>query len=280
MEVVKSIKKLKEYLALKPNKTIGFVPTMGALHKGHISLIEQSIKSTDITICSIFVNPTQFNEKKDFEKYPLSIEEDIKLLEEAKCDCLFAPQVKEIYPTTQISNIEIDLERAGECMEASHRPGHFDGVIQVVKRLLDIVNPNYLFLGKKDFQQCVVIEKMIAHFKLPVEVIRCEIIRADDGLAMSSRNRRLSKEERVAALLLNQILQLIVADYPNKTPRDLTETYSKILNENTLIEVEYLEIADNQTLEEVVEWKNHSSTNVFVAAKVGEIRLIDNRLIY
>ncbi len=280
MVTVKTVDELRKFLDTQKSPSVGFVPTMGALHNGHTSLVEICAKKCALTICSIFVNPTQFNDQEDFKKYPISIEDDKALLLKHHCDVLFMPDVEEIYPRSLESDLNVDLGNIDTRLEGAHRPGHFDGVIQVVKRLLDIVQPDMLFLGKKDFQQCLIIEKMIMHYNLPVKVVRCPIVREKDGLAMSSRNRRLSPSARAVAPELYSVLQKIKENRSLYSPKDLTKTYSDYLNAFDLIKVEYLEIADSETLEQVNDWENHYAVNVFIAAKVGAIRLIDNLAIY
>ncbi len=260
--------------------SIGFVPTMGALHEGHLSLIRIARAKNDIVVSSIFVNPTQFNNKRDLEKYPISIAADKEMLESEGCDAVFIPSRNEIYPSGEDYDLDVDLGYIGECMEASHRPGHFEGVMQVVKLLLEIVEPDILFLGRKDYQQYRVVKRMVETYNLPLEVEQCPIIREEDGLAMSSRNRRLTAEERAAGLLLSRALFQIKENWKNDSPDHLTKIYTHQLNSHKLIDVEYLEIADNETLRPVKEWSDSASVIVCIAAIVGEIRLIDNATIY
>jgi pantoate--beta-alanine ligase len=271
-------KKLKTYRA--NGKTVGFVPTMGALHQGHLSLITQAKEKCDVVVCSIFVNPTQFNDENDLKNYPITINEDIQLLKCAGCDYVFIPSVKTIYPPNLETKLKVDLGFIGTTMEGKFRPGHFDGVIQVVKRLLDIVKPDVLFLGDKDFQQCIVIEKMVQHFGLPVEVVKCATIREKDGLAMSSRNKRLDKESRNAALFLSQYLEEITQKVATHPLKELINYYYNKLNEHPLIRVEYLEVVDSIELSPISEVGKATSARVLVAAYVGGVRLIDNKAMH
>ena len=253
---------------------------MGALHEGHMSLIRIARKHCDIVVSSIFVNPTQFNEKADYERYPITLEEDRAMLLSEGCDAVFIPSVPEIYPGSRSYDLEVDLGYIGQCMEAEKRPGHFDGVMQVVKKLLDIVGPDILYLGRKDYQQYRVICKMVETYRLPVEVRECPIVREEDGLAMSSRNRRLSIDARQAAMELHSVLGTIVETWKEYQPDHLTQKYTLKLNEHPLIDVEYLEIVDNETLRTIQSWSGTKSAIVCIAAFVGGIRLIDNATIY
>ncbi len=194
-------------------KSIGFVPTMGALHAGHISLITISKKETDITVCSIFVNPTQFNDPKDFQKYPITLEKDIALLEAAGVDILFLPGVSELYPTGTANLEHYDLGQLENLLEGKYRPGHFQGVCQVMYRLLHLVRPDHLFMGQKDYQQCMVVQRLLTLLGLPIQLHRCPIIREADGLAMSSRNQRLSPAQRANATAIYRALLLLKEEF-------------------------------------------------------------------
>lgn len=261
-------------------QTIGFVPTMGALHQGHLSLILKAKENCDVVVCSIFVNPTQFNDENDLKNYPITIDEDIQMLKGVGCDYVFIPTVNTIYPSNLETKLNVDLGFVGTTMEGKFRPGHFDGVMQVVKRLLDIVKPDVLFLGDKDFQQCIVIEKMVKYFGLPVLVVKCATIRENDGLAMSSRNKRLDKESRKAALFLNKYLDEITQKASTHPLKELINYYYNKLNEHPLIRVEYLEVVDSIELSSISEVSNNTSARVLVAAYVGGIRLIDNKALH
>lgn len=260
--------------------TVGFVPTMGALHEGHVSLVQIARRHTDVVVSSIFVNPTQFNDPSDYEQYPVSLENDTEMLEAAGCDAVFIPAVREIYPQGRTYDLEVDLGYLGECMEAVRRPGHFEGVMQVVKRLLEIVIPDILYLGRKDYQQYRVVSRMVETYGLPVAVEQCPIIREDDGLAMSSRNRRLSPEARRAAVKLSRALSFICGRWKTAAPEELTALQAEWLAKDDLIEVEYLEIVDESSLRPIGGWSESESAVAFIAAWVGGIRLIDNATIY
>ncbi|MCB0508882.1 MAG: pantoate--beta-alanine ligase [Chitinophagales bacterium] len=263
----------------KHGKTFGFVPTMGALHQGHLSLIQSSKEKTDITVASIFVNPTQFNDQKDFEKYPIQIDKDLEMLLDAGCDIVLVPSVEEVYPYGTVEKTGVNLGFLGKTLEAEHRKGHYEGVLQVVKRLLDIVQPDFLFLGQKDYQQCLVLSKLIEHYHLPIQLEICPTLREKDGLAMSSRNMRLTAEERTMALQLSASLFYIkehINDFPIKT---LIETELEKLNQYDLIKTEYLEIVNGKTLKKIKHFNPKIPTVALIAAKVGEIRLIDNVII-
>jgi pantoate--beta-alanine ligase len=252
------------------------VPTMGALHEGHLSLIRTSKSKSDITVCSIFVNPTQFNDKKDFEKYPIQIDKDLEMLLEAKCDVVFIPNVEEIYPNGTLDKTSVDLGFIGKTLDGEHRPGHFDGVLQVVKRLLDIVQPDFLFLGQKDYQQCMVLNKLVEHYELPVIVDICATLREEDGLAMSSRNARLNSDERIAAVKLSKALFYIKDNIESESIQQLIDNQIQRLNEDELIKVEYLTIVNGKTLEPVDIYQENTPLTALIAAKVGQVRLIDN----
>ena len=193
----------------KTSGKIGFIPTMGALHKGHISLIEASKKTDTLTICSIFVNPTQFNNTADFEKYPVTIEKDIDMLEKAGCNVLFLPSVEEIYPEDSSTTLPYELGFIETVLDGKYRPGHFQGVCNVVQRLLDIVQPNTIYLGQKDYQQCIIIKKLTELIQSPTQIIICPTLRESDGLAMSSRNMRLTSVERMKAVKISEVLLFI-----------------------------------------------------------------------
>lgn len=282
MQVFQTAAEIQKYLLeikILGNKTIGFVPTMGALHQGHLSLIERSKAASTITVCSIFVNPTQFNDKKDYEKYPIQLDNDLELLLGVGCDVVFVPTVEEIYPNGILDIPQVDLGFVGKTLDAEHRPGHFEGVLQVVKRLLDIVQPDFLFLGQKDYQQCMVLNKLIEHYQLPIQIKIGETLREKDGLAMSSRNTRLNPTERQLALKLSQALFFIkkhISEIP--IPKLIDEQIAFIQKDN-LIKVEYLTIVNGKTLEPISTYNTQIPTTALIAAKIGEVRLIDNVII-
>jgi pantoate--beta-alanine ligase len=259
---------------LKRNKTVGFVPTMGALHQGHLSLVDICKSMCDITVASIFVNPTQFNDMGDYQRYPRTLEKDEAILEKAGCDIVFTPAENEIYPETD--KRIFDFGELDKVMEGKFRPGHFNGVAQVVSRLFDIVNPNKSFFGQKDFQQVSIIKNMVKQLNLTTEIVVCPIVREPDGLAMSSRNVLLSERQREEAVTISQALfdtkKQVIA-----TPIDeiKSEAVRKI-NSSPELRVEYLEIVDANTLQPVTEWDDSAEIFACVAVHVGKIRLIDN----
>lgn len=259
-------------------KEIGFVPTMGALHAGHISLVNHSKAENDVTVVSIFVNPTQFNDKNDFLKYPTSTDQDLEMLLTGGCDAVFLPSVEEIYPEDQSAIAPVVLGYLAQCMEASRRPGHFDGVVQVVDILLRAVQPDRLYLGAKDFQQVKVITALVEQRQWPIKIITAPTIREEDGLAMSSRNRRLSPEQRRVANILFNTLKEISAQAETGSPAVLTKSYIEKLNQTAGLKVDYLEIVDYQTLRPLENWNQKGNNLVCVAAYLGDIRLIDNLL--
>jgi pantoate--beta-alanine ligase len=279
VQVFQTVSDIQRYLLTineLNKKKVGFVPTMGALHEGHLSLIRTSKSKSDITVCSIFVNPTQFNDKKDFEIYPIQIDKDLEMLLEAKCDVVFIPNVEEIYPNGTLDKTTVDLGFICKTLDGEHRPGHFDGVLQVVKRLLDIVQPDFLFLGQKDYQQCMVLNKLVEHYELPVIVDICATLREEDGLAMSSRNARLNSDERIAAVKLSKALFYIKDNIESESIQQLIDNQIKWLNEDELIKVEYLTIVNGKTLEPVDIYQENTPLTALIAAKVGQVRLIDN----
>ena len=260
------------------NKTIGFVPTMGALHEGHLSLIRQSKKENDITVCSIFVNPTQFNDPRDLEKYPRVIEHDIELLTEADCNVLFLPDEKEIYPQGTGSLKKYDLGNLENILEGPSRPGHFQGVANVVDRLLEIVHPDRLYMGQKDFQQIKVIEEMIQQSSAKPQVVVCPIIREENGLAMSSRNVRLTPEQRKKAASIYRELQFIQQHFLIHSFQELKSRAISNLNSIQELKVDYLEFCDAENFHPIENRDEAKQMVCLIAVYVGEVRLIDNIL--
>jgi pantoate--beta-alanine ligase len=282
MLIFKKAVHLNEYLQkLKGTaNSAGFVPTMGALHLGHLSLIGKSKKENTVTVCSIFVNPTQFNDKKDFEKYPITTNQDIYQLEKNGTDVLFLPSVEEIYPGGTGNATKYELGFLENVLEGKFRPGHFQGVCQVMHRLLGIIQPDNLYLGQKDYQQCMVITKLIELMKTDKnsKVHICPTLREADGLAMSSRNMRLNKEERNLAPQIFKTLSFIRSSLK---PGDLDEVKlsAKKLLEQKGFKVDYVEIADARSLELIPGWDGHQKLVALVAAFLDDIRLIDNLLL-
>ena len=252
---------------------------MGALHSGHISLIEASRLESDITVCSIFINPMQFNDKKDFEKYPKNIEQDILLLEQNGADIIFMPSVDEIYPTTITTVPNYNLDYLENILEGFYRPGHFQGVCRVVERLLHIVMPDILFLGQKDYQQCMVIKKMMNQANIVTQLKICPTHREDSGLAMSSRNIRLSTSSKVHAAGIYKALEYVKDHFSQTSLSDLKNTAIAIIKDSGFEKVDYVEICDGETLLAISEIQPQKKYVVLAAAFIDGIRLIDNLLL-
>ena len=280
MILFKHPKDISNFLLEKsiPQSTIGFVPTMGALHKGHFSLIKAARSENQLVIASIFVNPTQFTEQADFEKYPSTIEADIFQLEKTGCDVLFLPSVADMYPNGSSPTRQYDLGLLDSILEGEFRPGHFQGVCQVVHRLLDILAPGTLYLGQKDFQQCKVVQTMVHLLGLNTTISICPTQRESDGLAMSSRNLRLSPTERKTASTIYRSLLSIKDNLQQGDLGNLQLNAKKILAEQGL-KVEYVAIANAQTLEITQFWDGEKPLVALVAAYMNEVRLIDNLLL-
>lgn len=280
MRIFKKTFDIKEYLLQnkKIGVSIGFVPTMGALHQGHISLLEAAKKNCSLVVSSIFVNPTQFNDKADFDNYPVTIESDIDKLERAGCDVLFLPTVTEMYPHGETLNGKYNLGYLETVLEGKYRPGHFQGVCQVVHRLLNIIPANNLYLGQKDYQQCMVIKKMLQLTKINTNVIICPTLREDDGLAMSSRNMRLNETERKKSVAIFEALSFIKK---NIVPGDINSLKKQVFL--SLVEKgfkpDYVEIASSDNLSIIDVWDGKIKLVALIAAFNGKIRLIDNLLL-
>ncbi len=249
---------------------------MGALHQGHLSLIEAADKKTDVVVCSIFVNPTQFNDKKDLENYPRPIEDDIRKLQENGCGVLFLPEVAEMYQSHDEWHIE--LNNLDTVLEGAIRPGHYQGVTQIVKKLFDIIEPDYAFFGQKDYQQFMVISYMVKKLAISVELIKCPIVREDDGLAMSSRNVCLSSPDRQNALALFKSLSMAKERFRKDSVSQIKSDALAFLKSCQGIEPEYFEIFDANTFEPVSS-ENTTEIIALVAARVGGIRIIDNMVL-
>ena len=257
---------------------IGFVPTMGALHTGHLSLLKIAKMQSDITVCSIFVNPTQFNDAKDLQNYPRTTAEDIHLLNGIKTDVLLMPPVEEIYPAGLDTSLDISFDRLEQVLEGEFRPGHFQGMAQVVKRLLDIVRPDQLFMGQKDFQQVAIVRNMLQQLKSPIDLVMCPIVREQNGLAMSSRNRRLLPEHFQAAALIHQTLKEVTLALEQKSPSEV-EAWALRQIQVTDFRPEYFRIVDGRTLLPVNAFVDSDYIVACTAVWVGEIRLIDNEIL-
>ena len=271
-------KKLADLL-FKKNASVGFVPTMGALHEGHLSLIEKSKQDNAITVCSIFVNPTQFNDKADFEKYPRTTEQDILLLNKADCDILFLPDAEEMYPAHEPVKV-YKLNYLEQVLEGKYRPGHFQGVCRIVDELLQIVQPDKLYLGQKDYQQCMVIKKLIQdHFSGSIELVICTTLREPSGLAMSSRNMRLSKGARQKAVAIFNSLQQIQNHIQHTAFASLEETIVKSLLQSGFEKIDYVVIANAENLKEELHFNPQKKYVALIAAFINGVRLIDNLLL-
>jgi pantoate--beta-alanine ligase len=256
----------------KNGKSIGFVPTMGALHQGHISLVKMARQRNDVVVVSIFVNPIQFNKKEDLIKYPRTLNQDLALLESAKVDIVFNPTVEEMYPNK--TSEKFDFGDLGKVMEGAFRPGHFNGVAVVVKRLFEIVRPHQAYFGKKDFQQLAIIRKLVEMENIPVEIVPGETKREADGLAMSSRNVRLSKIERSKATQIYETLRYAKKSKGKKRPGELEEAAKEKLSPD--FELEYFKICEGHSLKSITSWEETDYPVALVAAYIGKVRLIDN----
>ncbi len=278
LKIFNSREAIYEYLKelRSAGRSIGFVPTMGALHAGHLSLIEAARKQSDIVVCSIFVNPTQFTDKKDLENYPRPIEDDIRKLKEHKCDILFLPEVDEMYNSSEFW--EIELGNLDKILEGRIRPGHYQGVTQIVKKLFDTIQPDYAFFGQKDYQQIIVIAYMVKKLKIRIRLIICPIVRDIDGLAMSSRNVYLSPAGRKNGLALFHGLSKAKELFPAKSISQIKKEISAYLASSPGIEPEYFEIYNARTFRPVSS-KRPKSIIALVAARVGTIRIIDNMIL-
>lgn len=274
MKVVTSIQALRDELARVEPQQIGFVPTMGALHAGHRSLVERARRECGTVVVSVFVNPTQFNDKNDLKHYPRTPEADAALLGAAGADLVLMPSVEEIYPEPDTR--QFDFGRIDKVMEGATRPGHFNGVAQVVSRLFDIVRPARAYFGEKDFQQIAVIKAMVAQLQLPVEIVECPIVRDTDGLALSSRNTLLDAAHRAAAPHIYEVLQAAVAKSHELTPAELKAWVVAEVEREPLLRVIYYQSVDARTMQEVGAWSDAPQIQGCIAVQAGDIRLIDN----
>jgi pantoate--beta-alanine ligase len=269
LDLNQGINEIKKH---KPN--IGFVPTMGALHPGHISLVKRSVAENDLTVVSIFVNPTQFNDKNDLVNYPRMLEKDLNLLADNGCDFVFAPSENEMYPESD--NRKFDFGAIEKVMEGKHRPGHFNGVGQVVSKLFGIVPAQKAYFGEKDFQQVAIIRKLVEMLKIPVEVISCPIFREKDGLAMSSRNMLLNEVQRKNVPYIYQTLKASVNKTSEMSVDELKNWVINTINSNPELYIEYYDIVDDLSLKSIESWKHEGGKVGCIAVRVGKIRLIDN----
>jgi pantoate--beta-alanine ligase len=276
MKVVKTVRELKKVIDLqrKSYAIIGFVPTMGALHEGHLSLVKKAGEETNFVVVSIFVNPTQFNNKEDLTRYPRDLSRDLKLLEKTQCQLVFAPDVNEMYPEEDTRKFHFgSLESV---MEGKFRPGHFNGVARVVSKFFDMIRPDKAYFGQKDFQQIAIINKMVEMLKLDVEIVSCPIIREESGLAMSSRNLLLSKKEKKNACLISKTLFLAVEMAKTRSVEDVRKWVIETIDKNPFLQTEYFEIVDFKELIPINNWDTVVNKIGCIAVHCGKVRLIDN----
>ncbi len=275
MKLVGTVKDLqKELMQASDTAGVGFVPTMGALHEGHLALVRRAVAENQLVVVSIFVNPTQFNDPKDLERYPRTLENDLKLLESTACHIVFAPSVQEVYPKPDTRKFNFGMLET--VMEGKFRLGHFNGVAQVVSRLFDMVQPQIAYFGLKDFQQLVIIKNMVKQLGLPIEIVACDIVREKSGLAMSSRNELLSAEQRENAALISQTLFAAKQLSTQKNVQELANWVVDTINKNPFLDVEYFEIVDDEQLQAVNNWNEENTKVGCIAVFCGKIRLIDN----
>lgn len=276
MKVIQTIKELRTELKQfrEEGKLIGFVPTMGALHEGHASLVRRAVAENDVVVISVFVNPTQFNDSNDLVKYPRTLEADCRLLEKEGATLVFAPSVEEMYPepdTRRFHYAPLDT-----VMEGKYRPGHFNGVCQIVSKLFLIVEPHYAYFGEKDFQQLAIIREMVARLDMPVQIVGCPIVREEDGLALSSRNARLSAEDRTHALAISRTLFDSLTYSKTHTVAETQTFVEKAIAESEGLELEYFELVDGNTLQKISSWDETDYAVGCITVYCGEVRLIDN----
>lgn len=276
MLVFAKIKSVQQKIeSLKKGTTVGFVPTMGALHQGHLSLIQQAKKENDLVVVSIFVNPTQFDKTEDLINYPKTIDTDLSLLKTVFCDVVFTPSANEVYANNVQSKL-FNFDGLEHQMEGKHRNGHFDGVGTIVKRLFEIATPTKAYFGEKDFQQLQIIKKMVEKNQLPVEIIGCPIYREKDGLAMSSRNERLTKKHRTVSPFIYKTLKQAKIEFGTKNALEVTKWVESEFKKQPLLELEYFEIADEDHLQPIKNKSEKQKYRAFIAVFAGKIRLIDN----
>ena len=276
MKIVNSIQELKRYLAeeRQHNRKIGFVPTMGALHNGHLSLVKRCVEENDVCVVSIFVNPTQFNDKNDLATYPRTLDNDCSLLEPAGCNYVFAPAEAEMYPEPDTRTF--DFGTVSAVMEGARRPGHFNGVAQIVSKLFYAVEPDNAYFGEKDFQQIAVIRAMVKQLNIPVKINACPILREADGLALSSRNVRLTPEQRQKAPLIARTLKESTNFAAGKSVQEVIDYVVNTINADPVMRVEYYEIVDGNTMESIKNWSDTDYAVGCITVYCGEVRLIDN----
>ncbi|MBE0655980.1 MAG: pantoate--beta-alanine ligase [Bacteroidales bacterium] len=278
MRIIETAEAIRTYRSSlqKEHRTVGLVPTMGALHTGHLSLVEEAQRNCDSVIVSIFVNPTQFNDPLDLKNYPRTLDEDLKMLAERKVDAVFVPGIHDIYPHPDIR--KFDFGKLEEVMEGKHRPGHFNGVAQVVSILFDLIHPQMAFFGQKDYQQLAIIRELVRQLNLRIDIVGCPIIREENGLAMSSRNRLLTEQERSEAALIHDTLRLVIEKKDELSPKKLSMWATRRINSNPRMKVEYLEIVGTNDLQSIENWSIPGDKIVCTAVKINSVRLIDNMI--
>lgn len=274
METITNSEELRRALGSRDRSGIGFVPTMGALHAGHRSLVERARRECATVVVSVFVNPTQFNDKTDLKNYPRTPEADLRLLEEVGADYVFMPSVEEVYPEPDTRTFDFGM--IDKVMEGATRPGHFNGVAQVVSRLFDLVKPAKAYFGEKDFQQIAVIREMVRQLRISVEIIPCPIVRGEDGLALSSRNTLLDTDHRTAAPYIYKVLKAAVEKSHQTTPDQLAAWVTAQVESNPLLKVIYFQVVDAATMQQVRTWEESPAIQGCIAVQAGDIRLIDN----
>ena len=274
MKVVNTVAELNAALAPLKREGVGFVPTMGALHAGHRSLVERARRENDTVVVSVFVNPTQFNDKNDLKNYPRTPEADCAILEAAGADIVFMPTVEVIYPEPDTR--QFDFGMVDKVMEGATRPGHFNGVAQVVSRLFALVNPARAYFGEKDFQQIAVIKAMVEQLAIDIEIVECAIVRGEDGLALSSRNELLTPEHRAAAPHIYATISQCAAKMESMSPEELTNWVVSTIDGNPLLKTIYFEAVDARTMQRVEKWSDSERIQGCCAVQAGDIRLIDN----
>lgn len=276
MKLFKIIEETSAYIDLKKanGRSIGFVPTMGALHEGHLELMRRAKKENDVLVVSVFVNPKQFDNPEDLKKYPRDLAKDVRLLEQVGCDVVFSPEVEEMYPDQE--SIQYDFGPLETVMEGASRKGHFNGVAIVVRKLFDIVKPHNAYFGEKDFQQLAIIQELVKQTKQVVNIVPCQIVREADGLAMSSRNERLTAEEREIAPFIYQTLQMAKEKMKDLNPNQLKAWVISEFGKKKAFTLDYFEIAEDTFLQPADSWESNKGTMGFIAVFLGNVRLIDN----
>ena len=274
METITNSEELRRALGSRDRSGIGFVPTMGALHAGHRSLVERARRECATVVVSVFVNPTQFNDKTDLKNYPRTPEADLRLLEEVGADYVFMPSVEEVYPEPDTRTFDFGM--IDKVMEGATRPGHFNGVAQVVSRLFDLIKPAKAYFGEKDFQQIAVIRDMVRQLNISVEIIPCPIVRGEDGLALSSRNTLLDTDHRTAAPYIYKVLKAAVEKSHQTTPDQLAAWVTAQVESNPLLKVIYFQVVDAATMQQVRTWEESPAIQGCIAVQAGDIRVLDN----